>query len=128
MVRRLLSLVCLLVFFGSATAMAQAVITFEKIEHDFGKVPEGEIVSYTFKFTNTGDQPLIIHQAFPGCGCTVTDYTKEPIEPGKSGEVKAVFNSGKQFPGNFKKPITVRSNASDKPVRIYIKGTVTAKN
>lgn len=107
--------------------MAQAVLTFEKIEHDFGKVPEGKSVSYSFKLTNTGDQPLVIHQAFPGCGCTVTDYTKEPIEPGKTGEVKAVYNSEKQFPGNFKKAITVRSNASNKLVRIYIKGTVTAK-
>ncbi len=127
MVRRLLSLVCLLVFLGSATAMAQAVLTFEKIEHDFGNVPDGKSVSYSFKFTNTGDQPLVIHQVFPVCGCTVSDYTKEPVEPGKSGEVKAVFNSEKLFPGKFRKAIIVRSNASDKPVRVYIKGVVTAK-
>lgn len=106
--------------------MAQAVLTFEKIEHDFGNVPDGKSVSYSFKFTNTGDQPLIINQAFPGCGCTVTDYTKEPIAPGESGEVKAVFNSDKDFPGKFQKSITVRSNASNQVVRLYIKGTITA--
>lgn len=127
MVRRLLSLVCFLFFLGFTTAMAQAVVKFEKITHDFGEIPEGKSVSYTFKFTNTGDQPLVVHQAFPGCGCTVTDYTKDPIAPGESGEVKAVFNSDKQFPGKFKKPITVRSNASNQMVRLYIMGTITAK-
>lgn len=126
MVRRLLSLVCFLFFLGFTTAMAQAVVKFEKNIHDFGEIPKGKSVSYIFKFTNTGDQPLIINQAFPGCGCTVTDYTKEPIAPGESGEVKAVFNSDKDFPGKFQKSITVRSNASNQVVRLYIKGTITA--
>ena len=71
---------------GYAHAQGQADIKFEKTTHDFGTFPEEKpIVSYTFKFTNVGDAPLVIHQAVASCGCTVPEYTQEPVLPGKTG-------------------------------------------
>ena len=81
-----LMLVCGIVF-----ASAQAEIKFEKLAHDFGNFPESSpVVSCTFTFTNTGDKPLVINQAVASCGCTVPEYTKDPIQPGKKGEIKVV--------------------------------------
>ena len=61
----------------------KAEITFEKVSHDFGTFSEdAPVVHCTFKFTNTGDALLVIHQAIASCGCTVPEYPKEPIKPG----------------------------------------------
>ena len=77
---------------------------------------------YVFKFKNTGNKPLVIEQATTSCGCTVPSYTQAPIAPGKSGEIKVVYNGRGKNPGEFKKVITVRSNASNELVRLYIMG------
>lgn len=68
-------------------------IAFEEMEHSFGNVVEGEKVEYSFKFTNTGDAPLVITDATSSCGCTVPDWPKEPIQAGKSSYLKVAFNS-----------------------------------
>jgi hypothetical protein len=76
------------------TAMEKAPeVTFEKIAHDFGPIFSGEKVTYNFRFTNTGNAPLIIINTRSGCGCTVGDYPKEPIPPGGEARVKVMFNS-----------------------------------
>lgn len=122
MMKRLFStLVCALVL-GITTAAAQAVITFKKTEHSFGKFNESKEQTYTFKFKNTGDKPLVIEQAIASCGCTIPTYTQAPIAPGKSGEIKVVYNGKGKSAGEFKKMITVRSNASNELVRLYISG------
>ena len=104
-------LLLLLLVISICTASAQAEIKFEKLTHNFGKFPESSPkVSCVFKFTNVGDQPLVINQAVASCGCTVPEYTKAPIKPGESGEIKITYNGAGKFPGHFKKSITVRTN------------------
>lgn len=68
-------------------------VSFEKMAHDFGPIFSGEKVAYNFRFTNTGDAPLIIINTRSGCGCTVGDYPKEPIPPGGTARVNVTFNS-----------------------------------
>jgi hypothetical protein len=68
-------------------------IKFDKYEHNFGNIKEGDVVETVFKFTNTGNEPLIIESAQGSCGCTVPEYPKEPIPPGGSGDMKVKFNS-----------------------------------
>lgn len=89
--------------------VARPVITFDEIEHDFGTLKEGEIVSYTYTFTNTGNANLIISSVVPGCGCTVADFTKTPIPPKKKGEVAIAFNS-KDKKGMQRKRVSVQAN------------------
>src|SRR5687767_14798414 len=67
------------------------VISFKTTEHDFGTINEGQVVEHTFALTNTGEAPLIIQNAQPSCGCTVPNWSKEPIPPGGTGFVKAKF-------------------------------------
>ena len=92
-------------------AAGEAEIKFEKTSHNFGSFPETEKVTCTFKFTNTGDNMLVIHQAIASCGCTVPQYPKQPIKPGESGEIKVTYDGSGKFPGHFKKSITLRTNA-----------------
>src|SRR5688572_19674988 len=70
------------------------VFKWESTTHDFGKIKLNVPVSYEFTFTNTGDVPLVISTVQASCGCTVTAYSREPIEPNGSGYVKATFNAG----------------------------------
>ena len=94
----------------------------------FGKFKESKEQTFTFKFKNTGDKPLVIEQAVASCGCTIPTYTQAPIAPGKSGEIKVVYNGKGKSAGEFKKVITVRSNASNELVRLYIMGDMEAAN
>lgn len=112
---------------GTMMMSAQAVIKFEKTTHNYGKFTEDTPQTYVFKFTNTGDQPLVIHQAFASCGCTVPTFTKESIAPGKSGELKVVYNGKGKLPGHFKKTVSIRSNATNALVRVYIEGDMVEK-
>lgn len=88
----------------------QTVINFTKTEHDFGKLKAGEKVRTKFKFTNTGTNPLIISNAIGSCGCTVPQWPKEPIEPGKSGEIEVEFDS-KGKSGEQTKNVHLTANA-----------------
>lgn len=106
--------------------MAQAVIKFSKETHDFGEVKEGDLATYEFEFTNTGNQPLIVSNVQPSCGCTSPFWTKEPVMPGKKGSIKATYSSQGR-PGVFNKSLTVVSNASNATGTIYIKGMVKKK-
>ena len=116
-------LTTLSLFVGVIMAYAGADIKFESTTHDFGSFSENSPkVTCTFKFTNTGDGPLVIHQAIASCGCTVPQYPKEPIKPGESGEVKVIYNGAGKFPGRFQKTITLRTNADSEIVRLVVKG------
>lgn len=66
---------------------------FVKTEHDFGKIVDGVRVSFKYKFTNVGGSPLIISMVKTSCGCTASTWTKEPIEPGKTGIIELSFDS-----------------------------------
>lgn len=126
-----LTLFTLMLMMGIFVAFAQgkAELKFEKTTHDFGTFSEEDpVVTYIFKFTNKGDAPLVIHQAVASCGCTVPEYTKEPIKPGAKGEIKVTYNGAGRFPGQFRKTITIHSNAENDLVRLYIKGDMTPKS
>ena len=84
-----------------------------------------DVVSCVFTFTNAGEQPLVVNQAIASCGCTVPEYTKEPIKPGEKGEIKVTYNGEGKFPGHFKKSITVRTNGAVEMTRLYIEGDMT---
>ena len=109
--------------FAFAAGSGEAEIKFEKTSHNFGTFPESSPkVTCTFKFTNTGDKLLVIHQAMASCGCTVPQFPKEPIKPGESGEITVTYNGAGKFPGHFKKSITIRTNAKQVIVRLYVEG------
>lgn len=119
----LLLLVCGM---GYASAQGKADIKFDTLSYDFGTFPETHpVVSHVFTFTNVGDGPLVIHQAIASCGCTIPEYTQEPIMPGKTGTVKVTYNGTGRYPGFFKKSITLRTNAKSEMFRLYIQGTMT---
>ena len=99
------------------------VISFEKKEHDFGTLLQGEVVTYSFHFTNTGDVPLLISSVNSSCGCTVGDYPHSPIDPGKSGAIKVTYNSSGHH-GFQSRSLTVMSNAIPAKTILRIKGKV----
>lgn len=101
----------------------QAAIEFDKVEHDFGTLLQGEVVSYSFHFTNTGNMPLIISQVGSSCGCTVGDYPREPIAPGKSGSIKVTYDSAGHH-GFQSRVLTVMSNTIPAKTVLVIKGKV----
>ena len=108
---------------GAGKTGSLPVIQFEELEHDFGRIIEGETVSYTFKFTNTGKSDLIIAEVTTSCGCTVPSYPKTPIRPGEGGVVKVAFNSnGKR--GFQSKNIMVASNTQPNTTVVRIKAQV----
>ena len=100
-----------------------AEITFDTLRYDFGKFSKSApVVRCSFPFTNTGTAPLIIHQAFASCGCTIPTYTKEPVKPGEKGVIDVTYDGTDKFPGHFQKTITIRSNAVNEVVRLTIEG------
>jgi Protein of unknown function (DUF1573) len=102
-------------------------IIFREYQHDFGKVAEGEKVSYTFKFDNKGAENLIISSATTTCGCTVPGYDTKPIPPGASGNLEVVFDTSGRS-GMQTKTITVKSNASKPVVLLKITAEVVTNN
>ncbi|NQV75486.1 MAG: DUF1573 domain-containing protein [Bacteroidetes bacterium] len=123
-----LIILCSVVFlFASVTAFKveeKAEFKFEKETHDFGKIPQGKPVSVEFKFTNTGNEPLIITNIESVCGCTVPKYTNTPVLKGQSGTISVTYNAAALAP--FSKGLTIRSNAKTPIKVIYIKGEVVA--
>ena len=85
------------------------VIKFESMEHDFGTIKQGDKVEHIYKFTNEGEGELIISQVKPSCGCTAPEWTKTPVAPGESGEIKVVFDSNGKS-GKQRKTVNVHSN------------------
>jgi hypothetical protein len=103
-----------------------AGISFDKVEHDFGTIKEGDVVEYNFTFTNTGEIPLVIQEARPSCGCTAPDWTKTPIPVGGKGFVKASFNSKNQT-NVQSKTITVVANTKPEQTVLRFRAMVTPK-
>ena len=119
----LTGLLMITALFVYACVCGDAEIKFEKTTHDFGTFSEDDPkVTCTFKFTNTGDGMLVIHQAVASCGCTVPIYPKEPIKPGEGGEITVTYNGAGKFPGHFKKSITIRTNGKQEIIRLYVTG------
>lgn len=123
--KKILSTVCMALIAVAMTAQSP-VITFEKTEHDFGKVDENGKISTVFTFKNEGMAPLLLSNVRASCGCTTPIWPKEPIEPGQTGNITVQFNTNGR-PGKFNKTVTITSNASEPTTRIYIKGEVIPK-
>ncbi len=105
----------------------QAVITFAKTEHDFGKINEADgRVTTVFEFKNEGMEPLVLTNVRASCGCTTPKWTREPIEPGQKGQITVTYNPNGR-PGRFQKTVTITSNATEATTKVYIKGEVIPK-
>lgn len=105
-----------------------AVIAFEHTSHDFGKVKEdGGPVEYEFSFTNKGTVPLVISNVQATCGCTTPAWSTDPVEPGKTGFIKAQYNPFNR-PGIFDKSLTVTANSAPPSTTLRIHGSVIPKS
>lgn len=98
-------------------------ITFETDTHDFGTIASGDMVRYSFKFKNTGKSLLVISDVTTSCGCTVSSFPKEPINPGESGTIDVSFDShGRK--GFQRKSATVFSNTQPPTKQLHIKAMI----
>ena len=96
-------------------------------DHDFGTINEGDVVEHTYTFKNSGAAPLIIQNAQGSCGCTASDWTKQPIPVGGTGFIKAKFDSNGK-PNIQNKTVTVTSNTWPKQTVLRFKAMVTPKD
>lgn len=122
--RKTILLFGLLFYFSCAFAQDSNTgsIAFEKLVYDFGQIEKGSDAECTFVFHNRGKLPLIVTEVKASCGCTVPVWTKEPVKPGGTGNVKVKYNTG--TPGVFNKSITVYTNDKNNSVILTIKGEV----
>ena len=112
-----------LMLLGTFAVASAQTISFDKTTIDYGTVPVNADGNRVFNFKNTGDKPLILSNVQPGCGCTASEWPKEPILPGKSAQIKVHYNTANAAP--FKKSIDVFSNDPvNGRVVLYIQGTV----
>lgn len=97
-------------------------ISWKSDSVDLGEIPQNKPKEVDFEFKNTGKTAVIITNVKASCGCTATDYTKEPIQPGGTATVKATYNAANK--GTFSKTVSVTTNAEDTPKVLSFKGTV----
>lgn len=97
--------------------------SFSEEVWDFGVITEGEKVSHTFKFQNTGGAPLVISNVSTTCGCTVPQWPKDPIQPGEGSEIAVTFDSNGKA-GNVTKDINIIANTNPVQKIIRIKAQV----
>ncbi len=111
-----------LVSFSLQAQEKKAEISFESDVVDYGEVAYGADGIREFKFTNTGDDVLIVARVYSTCGCTIPKKPEEPIQPGESGIIEVKYDTKR--PGPIRRTITVYSNASQEPYSLKIKGKV----
>ncbi|UPZ15658.1 DUF1573 domain-containing protein [Flavobacterium humidisoli] len=105
---------------SEATVASTIVWKAETI--DVGQIPQGTPKAIVYEFKNTGKTAVVITNVQGSCGCTATDYTKEPVQPGKSAKVTATYNAANK--GAFTKTVTVTTSAETTPKVLTLKGTV----
>lgn len=98
-------------------------LSFETNEHDFGQVIQGEVISYSFPLSNTGEAPLVIADVTSSCGCTVADYPKQALAPGDEGYITVTFDS-KGRRGYQSKLVTVVANTVPNAIPLKIMAQV----
>ena len=108
--------------FAQKAAKISSSIEWTEKTVDFGKIPQGKPVIATFEFKNPSMVPLIIYAVKPTCGCTIADYSKEPIAPQKTGTIKVTFDA--QNTGYFQKSILIDTNTGEESETLVIKGEV----
>jgi len=107
---------------GTDEALGGPRISFSETLFDYGNIPQSIPAKHEFKFTNTGETPLLIISATAACGCTVPKYTEEPIMPGKTGVITVVYNAANL--GSYTKTVNVKTNASKEDVVLTIRVNV----
>ncbi|KIQ20969.1 hypothetical protein RT99_13240 [Flavobacterium sp. MEB061] len=112
------SLVCT----NENSTIAASTIVWKAETVDVGEIPQGTPKAIVYEFKNTGKTAVVITNVKGSCGCTATDYTKEPILPGKSAKVTATYNAANK--GAFTKTVTVTTSAEETPKILTLKGTV----
>ena len=100
------------------------LLSFDKMEFDFGHIAQGIPQKTIFILTNKSDHPLLLTKVKGSCGCTATNYSKTAVAPGEHTEIEATYNA--KSVGAFQKTITVTTNLSETPTILRIKGTVDA--
>ena len=91
-------------------------------EHDFGDLLRGEPVTFNFKFKNISDQPIVIDNVRPDCGCTAPDWENVPVEPDSTGILSITFDANKK--GYFNKKVKVFFSGQRKGEKLYVEGWV----
>lgn len=108
----LLAVVMVIAFAAQAQKQTGAELKWENSNHNFGEVALGDKVEHTYKFTNTGNEPLIIINVVPSCGCTLPkSWPRDPIMPGDTGELVIAFNSAAKPLGKLERTTDIISNA-----------------
>ncbi|MDQ6470992.1 DUF1573 domain-containing protein [Flavobacterium sp. LHD-80] len=102
--------------------VAASTIVWKAETIDVGEIPQGTPKAIVYEFKNTGKTAVVITNVQGSCGCTATDYTKEPIQPGKTAKVTATYNAANK--GGFTKTVTVTTSAETTPKVLTLKGTV----
>jgi hypothetical protein len=123
--KRIVIAMAAMLFINGVFAQAKKpdeVAKFSSETVDLGKIKKGNPVTASFTITNISKQDLIIENVTPGCGCTKSDYTKEPIKPGKKGTITATYNAANA--GNFSKSVYVKFMGIDEQKSISIMGVV----
>ncbi|MFD1631512.1 DUF1573 domain-containing protein [Pseudopedobacter beijingensis] len=127
--KKLFFIAAILVSFIGFTAMQDNKAEFKFVEetYDFGKIPQGKPVSFTFKYTNVGNEPLIISNVESTCGCTVPNVEPKqgtPVPKGGSGSITLTYNAAALAP--FNKFVKITSNSKTPVKMLYIKGEVVS--
>ena len=120
----LLTVLCNGLMAGAQTVAAQPAedpLVLKETEHDFSMIPQGKPVYYSFLITNTGKSPLKLDDVHASCGCTTPEWSRDPIAPGQSAQIKVGYNAAGV--GEFEKYITITYNSTQSKM-LKIKGTV----
>lgn len=102
-------------------------IRFDSDVFDFGDIAADTVRTHVFVMTNDGTAPLVITRVYSDCGCTSASYPREPLMPGDTARIEVSFNPSGRPSGYFTKLVRIRSNASAKPHRLYLKGRIAGK-
>lgn len=122
-----ITLLLTMVMSGVIFAQNKAKVEFNKTVHDYGSIKEElDVAVSEFEFTNTGKSPVVIQRITASCGCTSPTYTREPVLPGKKGQIKVAYSTSFR-PGNFRKSVRVYTNVPDTVYTLTIQGNVIPK-
>jgi len=115
-----------LLSFFSLAVVAQtkvdAVMKMNTEKYDFGKIKQGEPVTYSFEIKNTSDKPLVVENSWASCGCTTPERIAEPIQPGSTAKLKVQYNAAAVAP--FTKDVNIKFAGIDEVKTVKITGEV----
>lgn len=118
-----ISVISFLVFISLVSfTTSESGVTWVNQTQSLGKISKGKPVSVKFEFTNNSGKPMVITQVKTSCGCTASEWPKEPIGVGETSSIKATYNAA--VLGNFNKSITVYTDSGDQPYTLFITGEV----